>query len=148
MAREKISLVPDELKEQKQIESMIQSGEINKNNFDKLNSKEQKEVSRVLFQIAANKLKLEQGISAVEFILFSFMRITNKKVSGLPLSAEDKVIEEKLNRILEMHEITNQSMSIKDWLVDYLDYAYDTSEYVLQNRKDHIQRKKHITGKY
>lgn len=146
MARERISLVPEEVKTEKQLRSMIETGEITAENFYTLPQEEQRKVKDILFEIAASQINLAQGVSAIEFVLLSYIRIMNKKVNGLALSAEEKMIEEKLEKIYEAHEITNESVSIHDWLFDYLDYAYNTTLQVMKNRKEHISRKKKVTG--
>lgn len=147
MARERISLVPEEEKEVKQIKSMIESGEINTDNFHELPLELQKEVSRILFEMAESQINLAHGVSALEFVTFAFIRLMQKQVKGLPLSAEDKIIEEKLNRILDLHQITNKETYMDDWLFDYLEYAEAISKDVLKNRKDHIERKKKVIGR-
>lgn len=147
MARQRISLVSEEVKEIKTIESRIRAGEINAENFDQLSPEEQQEVNRVLFDIAARQVNLAQGLSAVEFVLFAFIRLTNKRVKGLALTAEERKLEEKLQAILDTHEITDEELSINNWLFDYMDYALHAAETILPNRREHIERKKRVTGR-
>jgi hypothetical protein len=146
MAREKISLIPDELKEVKHIENMIQSGEINKDNFHQLSPIHQQEVNKILFDMAESQINLSQGVSAIEFVLFAYIRIMSKQAKGLALSAEDKKVEEGLNRVLELHQITDGNTSIDDWLFNYMEYAEAASVQILGNRSEHINRKREVTG--
>lgn len=147
MARERISLVSDEVKQNLDLEARIRSGEINPDNFDLLSPEEQKNVNNLLFQMASKKIDPNQGASALEFILFGFMRIMMKKVNGLALSVDEKEIEASLNRIMNNHEITNQEVEKASWLFDYMGYAELKAYEFLQNRKEHIQRKTQVTGR-
>jgi hypothetical protein len=147
MARQRISLVSEEVKQQMDLESRILSGEINPENFAALSPEEQTQVNSILFQMASRKIDPNQGASALEFILFGFMRIMTKKISGLALTEDEQAIDASLNRIMSQHEITNQEMYKADWLFDYMGYAELKSAEFLQNRKEHIQRKTQVTGK-
>ncbi len=146
MAREKVRLVSDEDLKEKEIRNMISREEINQNNFDDYPEEIKRKVKEILFKTASEKVSLPQGLSSLEFVLLSYIRIMNKKVKGLALSAEDKKIESSLNRILEMHEITSSQILIDDWLFDYMHYAEKITEEVLDNRKNHYSLKKHIIG--
>lgn len=147
MARQRISLVPDEVKKQETLESRILSGEINASNFAELSPEDQKQVNQILFKMASEKVDPNVGVSSLEFLIFAFMRIANKKLNGIPLNSEDLIIQESLNQILEMHEITNDNISKENWLFDYMAYAVANAEQILENRKEHIQRKQQVTGK-
>lgn len=147
MARELISLVPDKERYELTLEARVLSGEITAENFNELPEEEQKYVNSILFKMASDQIEPNQGTSAIEFILFAFMRITNKKVNGIGLTAEDREIEEGLNRILQSHQITNSQTFKKDWLFDYMQYAEVKSTEFLKNRLEHIERKKQVTGK-
>lgn len=147
MARERISLVPEEVKREVTLESRIRSGEINAESFSSLTPEEQSQVNSILFKMASSKIDPNQGASALEFVLFGFMRIMNKKVNGLALSEDEKEIEATLGRITGMHEMTNPEVAKTEWLFDYMQYAEMKSAEFLQNRKEHIERKAQITGK-
>ncbi|MCY8466572.1 hypothetical protein [Bacillus atrophaeus] len=147
MARERIALVPEEVKKETTLELQIRSGELDTKKYADLSEEEQKKVREILFRIASEKVDPHQGNSVLEFILFGFIRLMNKKVKGLSLTQEDKKIEERLNRILDMHDITNKEKLRSEWLFDYMDYAEKKSEEILQNRQEHVFRKTRITGK-
>lgn len=147
MARERISLIPDEVRSELTLEARIRSGEINPGNFNELSQEEQEKVNGLLFKMASEKIEPNQGLSAIEFILMGHLRIIAKKVDGLALSEDDIAVEESLNRIMAMHEITNPDMAKADWLFDYMQYAEVKSAAFLQNRKEHIARKAQITGR-
>ncbi|MCD7910940.1 hypothetical protein KC480_05295 [Bacillus velezensis] len=146
MPRERVVLISDEVKKEVALESQIKSGELDFNKYSTLPEEEKKKVMEILFKIASEKVDPHQGNSALEFILFGFMRIINKQVKGLSLTQEDKNIEESLNRIFEMHDITNKNKLRSEWLFDYMGYAEKKSEEILQNRQDHVLRKTRITG--
>jgi hypothetical protein len=146
MARQRISLVPDEVKQKATIEARIRSGEINPENFSTLSPEEQVQVNEILFKMASEKIEPNQGLSAVEFVLFGFMRIMNKKANGMALTEDELAIEASLNRISAMHDITNTSKAKSDWLFDYMGYAELKSAEFLNNRKEHIRRKQQVTG--
>ncbi|ECP9029754.1 hypothetical protein FU976_08035 [Campylobacter jejuni] len=147
MARERISLVADDVKQQMDLESRILAGEITSDNFNELSPDEQSQVNATLFKMASTKIDPNQGASALEFILFGFMRIMNKKINGMSLSEEEKSIEASLNRIWNKHELTNASIGKESWLFDYMAYAELKSTEFLRNRKEHIERKTQVTGK-
>lgn len=147
MARERIVLISEEVKKEVTLESKIRSGELDFEKYKTLPDEEKKTVIEMLFKLASEKIDPHQGNSTLEFILFGFMRLMNKKVKGLSLTQEDKSIEESLNRILEMHDITNMNKLRSDWLFNYMGYAEKKSEEILQNRQEHVHRKTRITGK-
>lgn len=147
MARERYSLVSEDQKKALDLEARIRSGEINFENFSELSPSEQAEVNRLLFQIASEKIEPNTGASVLEFILFGFMRVISKKVKGMSLTEDEKHIEQSLNEIIDMHELSNGKVQKEDWLFDYMSYAKRNSEGILQNRKEHIDRKIQITGK-
>ncbi len=146
MARQKISLVSDDVKREVSLESRIRSGEINPDNFKDLSEEEQYQVNAILFKIASNEIEPNHGVSTLEFIMFAFMRIMMKKVNGLSLSADEKEIEQSLQNIMNMHQITNTKVRKSDWLFDYMGYAEAKSQEFLANRERHIERKKNTTG--
>ena len=147
MARQRISLVSEEVKQSLNLESRIRSGEINADNFSDLPSAEQSEVNNILFNMASEKINPNQGASAIEFTLFGFMRIMTKKVQGMSLSEDEKNIEETLNRMMMFHELSNPSVRKSEWLFDYMAYAEKKEKEILGNRKEHITRKQQVTGK-
>ena len=146
MARQRISLVSDEVKQELDLESRIRSGEINPETFEQLSPEEQTQVNNLLFKMASEKVEPNQGTSALEFILFGFMRIMNKRVNGMSLTEEEKTIEESLQRIMNLHQITNVDVEKSQWLFDYMAYAEAKSAEFLRNREEHIARKQQITG--
>ncbi len=146
MARQRISLVSDDIKQEVSIESRIRSGDINPDNFKDLSPEEQSQVNKILFKIASNGIEPNHGLSTLEFILFAFMRIMMKKINNLSLSADEKEIEKSLECIMNMHQITNAKVRKTDWMFDYMNYAEAKSNEFLNNRKDHIERKKKTTG--
>ncbi|MBR3118521.1 MAG: hypothetical protein IKF29_04700 [Oceanobacillus sp.] len=146
MVREHISFIPAEKKEQKQIESMIKTGEINHSNYKTLTPGQQEEVNEILFNIAESQITLSQGVSAVEFVLYAHIRLMRKKVEGIALSAQDKKIEEGLQKVLDLHEITTENIAIDDWLFDYMSYAENAAKKILKNREEHVLRKRDVTG--
>lgn len=146
MARERISLISDEQRSALTLEQQIRTGEINPDTFASLSPEEQKQVNTLLFKMASEKVEPNQGTSALEFILFGFMRLVNKKLTGLALSEDEKAIEANLNRIMGMHQITNEEVQKSDWLFDYMGYAEMKSAEFLRNREEHIQRKQQVTG--
>jgi hypothetical protein len=145
MARERISLVPDEVKREQVLKQQLLDGEMTPEVFQTLDPEEQGLINEILFKISSEKIEPNQGISALEFILMSFIRITNKKVNGMSLTAEDQAVEDSLNRILAMHEITNETPKAS-WLFDYMAYAEYKSQEFLNNRKEHVERKKKTIG--
>lgn len=147
MARERFSLVSDEVKQQLNLESRIKTGEINSDNFSSLSPEEQKEVNLLLFKMASEKIEPNQGLSAVEFILMGFIRIAHKKINNMSLTEDEQAIEESLHRIMNLHDITNENKAKSDWLFDYMGYAEVKAVEFLQNRKEHIERKQQITGR-
>jgi hypothetical protein len=147
MARERISLVSEEVKSQATLEARIQSGEINQENFNELTPAEQAQVNELLFKMASEKIEPNQGLSAIEFILIGHLRVMSKKINGLALTPDEQSIEESLNNILDMHQLGNPAVAKSDWLFDYMGYAEVKAGEFLQNRKEHIERKAHITGK-
>lgn len=146
MPRQRISLVPEEVKQEKTIEAKIQSGEINATNFSTLTLEEQAQVNKILFNMASKKVVPNQGASALEFTLFAFMRIMTKKMNGMSLTADEKEIETGLNNIMNLHEITNTNLAKSDWLFDYMAYAEAKAVEILANREEHITRKQQVTG--
>jgi hypothetical protein len=146
MARQRFSLVPDEVKQELVLESKIRNGEINPENFHQLTPEEQKKVHEILFKIASDKVNPNIGASVLEFVVFAFMRIMNKKVNGLALTAEDLEIKKSLDRIMEMHQITNDNISKQDWYFDYMAYAEEKAQAILQNREEHVNRKRQVIG--
>lgn len=147
VARERIVLVPEEVKKETSLESKIRSGELDADKYASLPEEEQKKVLEILFKIASEKIDPHQGNSVLEFILFGFIRIINKKIKGLSLTQEDKKIEESLNNIFEMHDITNKNKLRSEWLFNYMSYAEKKSEEILRNRQEHVLRKTRVTGK-
>lgn len=147
MARERISLVPDEVKAEVSLEGRIRSGDIHAENFNELTKEEQATVKTLLFKMASEQINPNQGTSALEFILMGFIRIMNKKVSGMAFTEDDKEIEASLQRIMQSHELTNPEIQKTDWLFDYMKYAETKSAEFLRNRKEHIERKITTTGK-
>ncbi|PVC75093.1 hypothetical protein C2I27_04190 [Priestia megaterium] len=146
MARERISLVSDEVKQQATLETRIRSGEINATNFKALSSEEQSQVNEILFEMACENVDPHKGSSVLEFILFGFMRVANKKMNGMALSEDEKFIEESLTQMMNRHEITNSTIDKSEWLLDYMKYAETKSEEILRNRKEHINRKRETMG--
>jgi hypothetical protein len=146
MARERISLISEEERSTITLEQQIRTGEMNPEVFSTLSQEEQTKVNGILFKMASEKVEPNQGTSALEFILFGFMRIMNKKITGLALSEDEKAIDESLNRIMNLHQITNEEVLKINWLFDYMGYAEMKSAEFLQNRKEHIERKAQITG--
>lgn len=146
MARQRISLVSDEVKTEATLEARIRSGEINPETFAQLPAEEQTQVNGILFKMASEKVEPNQGTSALEFILFGFMRIMSKKMQGMSLTEDEKAIDESLHRIMELHQITNSEVEKSDWLFDYMSYAEAKSAEFLSNRAEHITRKQQITG--
>lgn len=147
MARERISLISDEAKSEFTLESRIRSGEINPTNFVELTATEQSQVNAVLFKMASEKVNPNQGASALEFILFGFMRVMTKKVNGMSLTEDEVAIDGSLNRIMNLHQVTNDTVAKTEWLFDYMGYAELKAQEILQNRAEHITRKQQITGK-
>ena len=147
MARQYISLVSDEEKRVLDLKTKIMNGEITAENFHSLSPEDQKEANNVLFELSAAGVNIHQGVSSLEFILCAFMRITNKKVAGMSLSEDEKEMEAALQRIMELHEIANPQIRKDEWLFDYLGYAEKKTAEILQNRKAHVDRKKHTTGR-
>jgi hypothetical protein len=146
MARERISLIPEEMKQQLSLEQRIINGDINPDNIQILSVEEQKQVGEVLFKIASEKVEPNQGTSALEFILFAFMRIMMKKVNGQALTSEDRQIEQELNNIINMHELSSGKVARSNWLFDYMGYAQLKANEFLRNREEHIERKKKVMG--
>jgi hypothetical protein len=146
MARQRFSLVPDEVKQELILESKIRNGEINPDNFHQLTPEEQKKVQEILFRIASDKVNPNIGASTLEFVVFAFMRIAYKQLKGLALTAEDQEIKESLERIMQMHQITNDNISKQDWYFDYMKYAEEKAQAILKNREEHIERKRQIMG--
>jgi hypothetical protein len=146
MARERISFVSDDVRKEETLESKILSGEINAESFKNLSEEEQLKVNQILFNMASEKINPNIGSSTLEFVLFGFMRIMNKKVMGLSLSVDEKEIEENLEQIAKMHQITDASLAKSDWLFDYMGYAEAKAKEILENRKEHIDRKQNIMG--
>lgn len=146
MARQRINLVPDDEKEEFVLTQQILNEEINTDNFNQLPIEQQEKVKQILFKMAANKIEPNMGASVLEFIVFAFMRIAYKKIKGLSLTSEDKKIEAFLERIFNLHEITNDDIYMKDWLFNYLEYAETKAVKILENRQEHIKRKKKIVG--
>jgi|SRR5579875_1461117 len=146
MARQRFSLVPDEVKQEAEIRSKIESGEINPEVYASMPVDQQAIVNNILFKIASEKVEPNQGTSALEFVLFAFMRIMNKKVNGISLTAEDQEISDALDQILSLHQITDGQTPKSEWLFDYMGYAYVKAKEFLENRKEHIQRKEQVMG--
>jgi hypothetical protein len=146
MTVQRISLVPDSEKDYLIIKQKILDQQLTKKDYDQLPPAEQQVVEKALFDIASDKVEPNIGASALEFVLFMFMRIVNKKLVGKSLTADDKIIEASLNRITSMHQITDSKLSIDQWLFDYMAYAEEKAAKILQNRKEHIARKVEITG--
>lgn len=147
MARQRISLISEEEKKEKTLKQRILEGNFTHEDFQKLSLEEQQKVNKILFDIASERVNPTIGASTLEFILFSFMRIMKKKTDNLPLNSEDLKVEEALETIMNMHQITNEHTSLDEWLFDYLAYAKKRTEEFLQNRKEHIQRKTQIMKK-
>ena len=147
MARERITLVPDEVKEKMDLEGRILSGEITAENFNELTPEEQTEVNALLFKMASEKIEPNQGSSTLEFVLFGFMRVAMKRMNGMSLTEDEKEIEEGLKRIMSMHQITDTTLYKSEWLFDYIGYAEMKAAEILRNRKEHIDRKQQVTGK-
>lgn len=146
MARERIALVADEVKREDDIRRQIETGEMNPEVYATLSDDEKTAVSNILFEMSSEKIEPNQGTSALEFILFAFMRITNKKLAGMSLTAEDQEVEDALQTILGNHQITDDTTPKADWLFDYMSYAQAKSAEFLQNRAEHIDRKKSTIG--
>ncbi|WDI05101.1 hypothetical protein PUW25_26385 (plasmid) [Paenibacillus urinalis] len=144
--RERIALVAEEVKQEADLRSQIESGEMNPQVYATLSEAEQAMVTKVLFEMSSEKIQPNQGTAALEFILFSFMRIANKQLIGMSLTAEDMEVKTELDRILGMHQITDGTTAKADWLINYLEYAHDKSAKFLQNRQEHINRKKNTIG--
>ncbi|MDR4369791.1 hypothetical protein, partial [Bacillus cereus] len=97
MARERISFVSDDVRKEETLESKILSGEINAESFKNLSEEEQLKVNQILFNMASEKINPNIGSSTLEFVLFGFMRIMNKRENGLSISVDEKEIEENLD---------------------------------------------------
>ena len=146
MAVQRFNLLPEEEQKKEDLVSKIKRGEINPDNFSELPEGEQEKVNDILFDMASSQIDSNEGASTLEFILMSFIRIAYKKMNNVSLNSEDVKVEESLRRILNMHQITNEKVAMKDWLFDYMSYAeYKTAQF-LQNREEHIERKKNVTG--
>jgi hypothetical protein len=145
MARQRITLVPDEVKQETNLREQILTGEMTPEVFATLSPEEQAKVNEVLFKIASEKVDPNKGASALEFILFAFMRLVNKKLNNLSLNQEDLEVQDALNQILAMHEITNETPKA-NWLFDYMSYAQAKAQEFLENRREHVQRKLSTIG--
>ena len=145
MARERFNLISDQEKEVQDLRTAIKEGVITKENFEKYDTATQEKIKNILFEISTENIDANEGASTLEFILMSFLRIAMKKMDGEPLEAEDLIIEDELRTIMRLHDITNGTAR-SQWLFDYMSYAqYKTSQF-LSNRKEHIERKKNVTG--
>jgi|GEM_PF-2582386 len=146
MARQRINLVSDEVKQEWILESQIRFGEINAENFHELSPEEQAKVNAILFRMASDKVNPNQGASVLEFILLGHLRLMEKKLNGLALSEDEKAIEASIKRIMDMHELANPSIPKEEWMFNYMEYAEAKASEILQNRKEHIERKKKVMG--
>jgi hypothetical protein len=146
MSRERISLVPDEVKHDLTIRQQILTGEMTPEKFATLSEAEKAQINEILFKIASEKVEPNVGVSVLEFILFGFMRIMVKKMSGETLTEEDQEIEASIDRIMTGHEITNGVTPKANWLFDYMMYAEYNATKLLENRLEHINRKKTTIG--
>jgi hypothetical protein len=146
MARTRMSLISEEAQQEAILEQKIRTGELHADNFNQLSPEDQEKVNIILFKIASETINPNKGASVLEFVLFAYMRLMNKKMNGEYLNSEDVGIQDSLNRILAEHEITNTNIYRADWLFDYMDYAEYQAQEILKNRKEHIERKKSVTG--
>lgn len=146
MPRERITLIDESTNHELVLRQKILSGKITPEIFEKMPPEEQKKVMNILFQISSEKVEPHVGVSTLEFIVFAFMRLMYKRIHGMSLTAEDMQIEKDLKDILEMHQITNLDVSRKDWDFDYMQYAKAQSSRILNNRKQHVERKRNVTG--
>lgn len=147
MARERISLIPEAVQEERSIESKIRSGEINPEIFATLPPEEQSKINGILFKMASSGIDSNQGVSALEFITLSSIRLLFKMVNHQGLTDDDMKIKASLDRIFKQHELLNSDVSMEDWLFDYMGYAEYKSGEILNNRKEHIERKIEVTGR-
>ncbi|SFJ65880.1 hypothetical protein SAMN02799624_05422 [Paenibacillus sp. UNC496MF] len=147
MARERISLVPEEVKTEATLRSKIESGELNAESYAVLPADEQELVNKILFDIAAEKVNPAVSASILEFTLFSFMRVVMKRLDGMSLTAEDEEVLAGIKTVMGTHEITNGQTLKANWLFDYLGYASENAKAILANRADYIQKKKNIIGR-
>ena len=146
MARERIVLIPEEEQEERVIEAKIKSGEINPETFSGMSATDQSKVNGILFKIASSGIDSNQGVSALEFITLSSIRILFKLVEKRGLTEDELKMKTSLDRIFKQHELLNDEVAMADWLFDYMGYAEFKSAEILKNRKDHIERKKEVTG--
>lgn len=146
MARQRISLIPDEQLKEITLRQQIGTGEMTPEIFAQLDPDEKRQVDGILFKMASEKVEPNQGISVLEFVVFGFIRIMTKKISGIGLSEDEMEIEKGLQAIMKIHEVTNDSVPRKDWLFDYMQYAEAKAIEILNNRREHIERKKQTIG--
>jgi hypothetical protein len=146
MARQRFSLIPEDTKQEVILESKIRNGEIHADNFHELDPEEQKLVQKILFKMASEKVEPNIGASCLEFVLFAFMRLMHKQWNGIPFNEDDKAIQESLQRIMNMHQITNYQIPKQDWFFDYMAYAEEKAREILKNREEHVQRKLQVIG--
>ncbi|WP_067923557.1 hypothetical protein [Alicyclobacillus shizuokensis] len=145
MAREVFSLVSDEVRQETVLRYQILNGQITPEVYATLDPDTQAKINKILFDIASEKSDPNIGASCLEFVLFTFMRLMLKRLNGEAFTDEDMGIQEGLNQILAMHEITNGTPR-SEWLFDYLLYTQAKAQDFLQNRKEHIERKKAVIG--
>lgn len=146
MARERIQLVPDEILNKEALKQQLLTGEMTPEIFSTLLQPEKDQINEILFDIASEKVIPNVALSVLEFALFSFMRVMTKKMNNVSLTAEDQEIMRGLEDIMAVHEITDGVTPKANWQFDYLAYAQYNAQKFLENRKEHVERKKQTIG--
>lgn len=140
MARERISLVPEEVLQEEKIRYKIANDLLSNEEFNQLNPEDQNKVKRVLFEMYANPVVAPVAFSGLEFAIFGLGKLFFKLNSGDELTEEERVFYDRFKTFIEKHEIT---MDAGDW---YVSYAEEAMLLTQNNREEYKQKKIGITG--
>lgn len=128
----------------KRIKASIENGELKKDDLSKLTDEEKEMLLEMSFDIYSEAINTHRSLAALEYTLFSAIRILTLKAERKVLNEEDRKIENSLNGILNMHEITNRGLSIEDWSEDYLSYLQEVTLNTMNKRKEFKLLKKQL----
>lgn len=140
--RERFVFVNKEEEKRLELKDQIKRGILTREVFEQLPEKEQHTVKDILFEMSSENVNVFHSLSVLEFVLIANMRL---QLKGDNLNEDDIKIQEALSEFISAHELGDPSKSINDWSIDYLSYIKKQTALVLENRRDHIERKRSLT---
>lgn len=142
MARKRIQLVSDERLQKMTIQQKIDTGTLNKPDYDAATTEEQTQMRDVLFEMYAQKVNVAQALSGLEFSLFALAKIFFKKEEGIALTTTEQNFYDQFKETVSSHELT---LDPNEW---YLGYLNQVRGNVQNNRIDYKAKKVELFGAF